>query len=240
MEDKLEQVVENLWQLQKIMTELKEKERQIREKPASFAALDREYSEATSQIEAMDTRLQEIEMQRRKLDGDLLAEQEVLKKYQGQLMQVKNQQQYAAAWKEIDVTRKKIKDIEDELLKAMTETDEIQAKIEGQKGSYGELQDLYNVAHGEWQASLENVREEITKLRQRAKEVESRIPERWRQQFHRIFEQRQGLAVVLVEQGACSACRVRIRPHVDQRLRRGELTSCDGCHRIFYMERVAS
>ena len=45
-------------------------------------------------------------------------------------MQVKNQQQYAAAWKEIDATRKQVKELEESELKKMTDIEALQRQLD--------------------------------------------------------------------------------------------------------------
>lgn len=232
--------VENLWQLQRVMSELRAKDEQLAARPAQFVAVDEEYQAALAERDRLEKRKDELETSRRKIEGDLQQEQEVLKRYQGQLMQVKNQQQYAAAWKEIDATRRKIKEGEEEVLRSLTEIEEITQKLESTRDSWGELESRHKQEYDAWQGSLEGLRKEIEELRKRATDVEATIPQKHQRDFRRIFEQRQGVAVVEVENGACAGCRVRVRPHLEQKLKRGELVHCDGCHRIFYLETVAS
>jgi len=236
----LEQVVEKLWELQQIKSGIAAKDQQLTERPESFARIDDEYQAARSETERFETRRRALDLERRGIEGELQTVQEILTKYQGQLMKVKNQQQYAAAWKEIDTTRKKIKELEDEDLRILTEIEEIDGQLKELSESHADLEASWTEAHGLWQESLSGLRDEIAGLKERATLVEGQIPEKWRRQFYRIFEQRHGVAVVAVENGACGGCRVRIRPHVDQRLKRGEVIPCEGCHRISYLKQVNS
>ena len=167
-------------------------------------------------------------------------QQELLKKYQGQLMQVKNQQQYAAAWKEIDAARKHVKELEESALKSMGETEELQKQLDERQAGHGDLKSRYDVAYAEWQASLSDLRKESEELRKRASEIEATLPQRLRDEFHKIFKQRQGIAVAKVVSDSCSSCRTRIRPALFQQLKRGEMARCEGCHRILYMEKSTS
>ena len=102
--------VDKLWELQTVLTALNEREKQMSVKPDSFAAIDREYQRVNEEVTRLQQQLDVLGRERRRVDGELADQQELLKKYQGQLMQVKNQQQYAAAWKEIDATRKQVKE----------------------------------------------------------------------------------------------------------------------------------
>lgn len=232
--------VDKLWELQAVLSQLGEREKQMSVKPESFAAIDREYQAANDEMTGTTESLEVIARERRRVDGELSDQQELLKKYQGQLMQVKNQQQYAAAWKEIDATRKHVKELEDSVLKSMTEAEALEKQLDERRGGNDDLKARYDEAHDEWQSSLGDLRKEAAALRKRAEHIESTIPERLRIDFHKIFKQRQNVAVTHVINDSCSACRTRTRPALAQQLRRGELVYCEGCHRILYLEKTGS
>ena len=232
--------VEKLWELQTILTALNEREKQMSVKPDSFAVIDREYQSANDEMTRLQQQLEVLGKERRRVDGELSDQQELLKKYQGQLMQVKNQQQYAAAWKEIDATRKHVKELEESVLKNMTEADSLQGQLDERKGGHDDLQARYDAAHEEWQHSLGDLRKEAEALRKKAEAVEAGIPDRLKNEFHKIYRQRQQIAVSRVVGETCGSCRTRVRPQVAQQLKRGELVHCEGCHRILYLERPTS
>ena len=232
--------VDKLWELQTVLSALHERERQMAIKPESFAEIDREYQAAQDEMGRLQQQLDGLAKERRRVDGELADQQELLRKYQGQLMQVKNQQQYAAAWKEIDATRKGVKDLEDSVLKNMTEADGLQGQLDGRQASHSELQARYDDAHAEWQASLGDLKKEAEEFRKKASQIEATIPERLRNEFYKIYKLRQQVGVSRVAIDSCSSCRTRVRPQVSQQLRRGELVHCEGCHRILYLERSTS
>ncbi len=232
--------VEKLWELQTVFTALNEREKQMAVKPESFAAVDREYQSVNEEVTRLQQQLDTLTKERRRVDGELSDQQELLRKYQGQLMQVKNQQQYAAAWKEIDATRKHVKELEESVLKNMTEAEALQKQLDERSEGHSALQARYDAAHAEWQHSLGDLRKESEKLRAKATQIESTIPERLKNEFHKIYRQRQQVGVSRVAIDTCSSCRTRVRPAVAQQLKRGELVLCEGCHRILYLERPTS
>jgi uncharacterized protein len=232
--------VNKLWELQQVVSELADREKQLNVKPESFAAVDREYQSANEEMQRLQESLDTMSKERRRVDGELSDQQELLKKYQGQLMQVKNQQQYAAAWKEIDATRKQVKELEESVLKSMTEADAVQAQLDERRAGFDDLKARYDEAHHAWQSSLGDLRAEIEKLRTKQEQVEAGLREPIKREFWRIVKQRQGIAVAAITGDTCSACRTRVRPALSQQLKRGELVHCEGCARILYMERPPS
>ena len=232
--------VEKLWELQTVLTALGEREKQLNSKPESFAAVDREWQAANAEMEKLQQQIDTLAKERRRVDGELTDQQEILKKYQGQLMQVKNQQQYAAAWKEIDASRKHVKELEDSELKTMTDMEGLQKQLDDDRAGSSKLKERWDAEHDKWQHSLGDLRSEAEALRKRAAQVEASLPDRLRGEFQRILKQRQGLAVAKVANDSCSACRTRVRPALYQQLKRGELVYCEGCHRILYLEPTQS
>jgi predicted nucleic acid-binding Zn-ribbon protein len=232
--------VDKLWELQQLLTALNDRERQMSIKPESFAVVDAEYQAADAEMVALQTQLDQLAKERRRVDGELSDQQELLKKYQGQLMQVKNQQQYAAAWKEIDATRKHVKELEESVLKNMTEAEGLQSQLDARRAGYADLQARYQEAHDAWQHSLSDLRSEANDLRAKSEQLEAGLTPRIRAEFQKIYRQRQQVAVARVSNDACGSCRTRIRPALTQQLKRGELVHCEGCHRILFYERAAS
>ena len=233
-------VVERLWELQNVLGVLKEKEKALASKPDSFAQVDLEFQNTNAQMSRLEQRIEDLSRDRRKLDGQLQDAQQLLKKYQAQLMLVKNQVQYSAAWKEIDTARKHVKDLEDADLKVMSDIEEAENQLKTLREFSVPLKSRFDEEYGAWQSSLGGLRQEIEAIRTRVLGIEQAIPETVRRQFHRIFQQRQGVAVARIINDSCSGCRVRLRPSVTQQLRRGDVVSCEGCGRIFYLEKVTS
>ena len=227
--------VDKLWELQSVLSQLADREKQMSVKPESFEAVDREFQSSNSEMTQLTAQLEQLAKEGRRVDGELSEQQEQLKKYQGTLMQVKNQQQYAAAWKEIDSTRKQVKELEDSRLKIMGDSDAVQSQLDARNGAYEELKGRYDTAHAAWQGSLGDLRSEAEELRKKAAEIEKGISPRARAEFQRIFQARGGVAVAPVENDACTGCRTRIRPALAQQLKRGELVFCESCRRILYI-----
>lgn len=232
--------VEKLWELQNVLTQLGDREKQLTSKPESFAAIDREWQQANDDMSRLEQSIESLSKERRRVDGELDDQQEMLKKYQGQLMQVKNQQQYAAAWKEIDATRRHVKELEDSELKTMTDVEALQKDLDERRNGSAELKSRWDVAHEAWQHSLGDLRTEVQQLKARAASIEAQLSDGLKRNFYQIFKQRQNVAVARVVSDSCSACRTRVRPALMQQLQRGDLVYCEGCHRILYFEKAQS
>ncbi len=232
--------MERLWTLQTVLSRLAEKERMLNEKPESYATAEQELKGIEAEIAKLTQRSEDLGKKRRQLDADLQGAQETLRKFQGAQMQVKNQQQYAAALKEIDTARKQVKDIEESDLAIMTELEEIETQLGDARTREVSVREAHDREFAAWQSSLGDLKREVEETRQSAAQAEEGIPEKLRRQFHQIYGHRHGVAMARVVDGACSECRVRLRAQSLQQLQRGEVVMCDGCRRFYYLEKVAS
>src|SRR5262249_16585 len=143
-------------------------------------------------------------------------------------------------WKEIDSTRKQVKELEEAELKAMSEIESLQSDLHQRESGSADLKSRWDAAHTAWQHSLGDLRLEVDKLKEKVTSIESQLSDRLKREFYQIFKQRQNVAVARVVNDSCSACRTRIRPALFQQLKRGELVRCEGCHRILNLERPQS
>src|SRR5439155_1851281 len=149
-------------------SQLGDREKQLTSKPESFAAVEREWQQANEEMTRLQQSIDQLSKERRRVEGELSDHQELLKKYQGQLMLVKNQQQYAAAWKEIDTTRKQVKELEDADLKVMTDVESLQSDLDQRRAGSADLKSRWDQAHDAWQHSLGDLRAEVDHLKKKA------------------------------------------------------------------------
>ena len=233
-------IMDKIWELQTVLSALAGKQHALANKPEAYAVVEQELETSKREAETRRQKMEDLGKRRRKVESDLSDAQEKLKKFQGQLMQVKNQDQYAAAWREIDMARKLVKELEDADLALMAEIEELESALATIEGAQGEIQQRHDEQYEIWQSSLGDLKSEVAEIRERAAALEKLIPENLRRQFHQILRHRQGVAVARVVGTACGECRVHVRPASLQRIQRGEVVVCDGCSRFYYIDKVAS
>jgi predicted nucleic acid-binding Zn-ribbon protein len=101
MEQTVEQKLESLWSLQSIHTKI-DKIRQIRgELPIEVADLEDEIAGLETRLEKIRTELDDLEDSIVKRKNMIKDSQVAIKKYEGQLNEVKNNREYDAISKEI-------------------------------------------------------------------------------------------------------------------------------------------
>src|SRR5208283_6115429 len=152
--------------------------------------------------------------------------------HKDQLYQVKTNEQYRAMLKEIEGEDGNIRQIEDQILEKMIESEEIQkhvqeaaARLEGEKARVAaEIKRLQD----ERQKDLD----ERERLQARRNELAATLTGTVLTLYERIRTYRTGAAVAEVRDGVCTACNVRLRPQAYNEVRSNEaVLTCENCSR---------
>jgi uncharacterized protein len=227
--------IENLIKLQQLFLFRQQKTKERDSLPPEFADADREYRERLTAIETLKKTITEAEKMRRTREATLTDHGEKLKKYQAQLMAVKNSREYGAMLNEIDQVKKALREAEDEVVSLM-ETLETAGKdlAERETALPGET-DEHEKSLAGWRQTQQQIDRELAEAAREVAELEKKFPPKVLSEFRRLFDRKGGLAVVRALDGSCSACHVRLRPALYQALRNsGEILTCDSCKRILY------
>ena len=241
MEQSVEEKLKALFELQTLHTQI-DKIRQTRgELPMEVADLEDEVAGLETRIQKIKSDLDELEDQivtRKNLIKDALA---ATKKYETQLNDVKNNREYDAISKEIEiqgleiqVSEKKIKEY----------SFEIQNKTEVYENA------LVNITERKKdlelkKAELDMITAETEKdeagILVKAKEAEKHIDERLLIAYNRLRgNAKNGLAIVSIKRDSCSGCFNQIPPQRQLDIRqRKRIIVCEHCGRILVDEGFA-
>ena len=230
VEDKLKA----LFDLQKVASEI-DKIKTLR------GELPLEVQDLEDEIAGLETRMTNLQTDIKKLNDDILAKKNeikdaelLIKKYEAQQSNVRNNREYDSLTKEIEfqtleieLCEKRIKEFTAEM-KSKNELLETSAKLveertEDLKAKKAELEEI-----------ITETRAEEERLIAKSKEIETRIEERLLTAFKRIRKNaRNGLAVVTVARDACGGCFNKIPPQRQLDIKqRKKVIVCEYCGRI--------
>lgn len=237
IEDKLKA----LYALQKIDTKL-DRLRAVR------GELPMEVSDLEDEIAGLQTRLQNIELESEEIENEIKVLKEKIKtsetlirKYNEQLNNVKNNREFDALNKEIEIqgleimaAEKKISEHHKniELKKELSE--EVANNLEGRK------LDLSNKKEELDSITVETEKEEEHILSEREK-AEKNIEEKLLVAYDRIRSNViNGIAIAPVVRGACGGCFAKIPPQLQSDIRqRKKIVICEHCGRVNIDARIA-
>ena len=242
MEQTVEQKLKALWSLQSIHTKI-DKIRQVRgELPIEVADLEDEIAGLETRLEKIRVELDDLEDSIVKRKNMIKDAQAAIKKYEGQLNEVKNNREYDAISKEIEiqgleiqVCEKRIKEAEFEIKNKTEAYEKSQGNLEYAKGELEvKKQELETIA-SETQIEEETLLKKADSAAQDNEERLLKVYNKLRGSY------RNGLAVVSIERDSCSGCHNKIPPQLQSEIRqRKKLIICEHCGRILVDEEISS
>jgi hypothetical protein len=241
MEQTVEQKLEALYELQTIHTKI-DKIRQTRgELPMEVADLEDDVAGLETRIQKIKSELDDLEdsiVNRKNMIKESLA---LVKKYETQQNNVKNNREFEAISKEIEiqgldvqVSEKKIKELQFDIKNKTEIYDKAIVELE-ERNKDLEIK----------QAELDNITSETEKeegvLMKEADAYSDKIEDRLKIAYNRLRSNfKNGLAVVTIERDSCSGCFNQIPPQRQSDIRqRKKIIVCEHCGRILVDETMS-
>lgn len=227
--------LKQLIRLQSIDLAIQEIRSRVDKFPFQSKALDEKLRSSTTALEEVREKAKNNQAARKKLESEITATEAKISKYRDQMMGVKTNEEYRALQHEIEHTQSTIRNIEDEILNLMMESETLQADIKEAEAHLKEDQSL--VDRERKQLGEENRRDlsAIESYVKERKDIEKTISSDLLPRYERIRKARGGIAVATARDYVCEICQVRIRPQVFQEIRRNDqIIACDACQRILY------
>jgi len=240
MEQTVEEKLKALWTLQTIHTKI-DRIRQVRgELPIEVADLEDEIAGLDTRIEKIRTELDDLEDSIVKRKNMIKDAQAAIKKYESQLNEVKNNREYDAISKEIEIQGLEIQVCEKRIREAEFEiknkTEAYDATVKNLEFSQGELA----VKKGELDTITAETQKEEDGLLKKAAAAEKNIEERLLKVNEKLRGSfRNGLAIVSIDRDSCSGCHNKIPAQLQSEIRqRKKIIICEHCGRILVDEGI--
>jgi hypothetical protein len=209
--------------------------------PAEVARLEKDLLAAQDGVERARAAVQEMQKDRRKLEIDLMAVEQKIAKYQGQLLDVKTNKEYQAMLHEIETCRAERAALDEKILLEMEETEARNAGLRALDDRLKETRRATEEGKKRLDARLVDLRRQKEGLEAEREELGRSIPGEYLDPFLRVARQRKGLALVAVREELCGGCHVRVMPKLIQQVRRATgLIACDSCKRWLYVPEDAA
>ena len=226
--------LENLYGLQKIDSKLSEIETLKGELPMEVSDLEDEVAGLDTRIAKLEASIAEIDMEVSNHHANIAEAETLIERYNSQLDNVKNNREYDALTKEIELqnleiqlSNKKIKGTADLKTSKVEQLDKAKAKKENR------IKDL-DSKKDELKKIIEKTEKEEVKLNKDADKARKNIEERLLKSYDRIRSNfRNGLAVVPVNRASCGGCYNKIPPQ--QIIEIGamkNIIACEHCGRV--------
>lgn len=203
--------------------------------PEEREHLEDHFKQSAAEFLEIQTRHTDLAARRKQLEIDLSDTQQLHEKYKADLMRVRNEREYATALREIDATRKQAGTYETEILRGMEEIERLDAQLKVLAPDMEKQRAEIDARLATLEAEQTETETRLAAVRRRRDEVTGSLPAHLFETYERVSRRSRGLALAWVNDGNCSACRMRVRPKIFSDVKRGnDLITCEHCGRILY------
>ncbi|MDP7037150.1 MAG: C4-type zinc ribbon domain-containing protein [Candidatus Marinimicrobia bacterium] len=229
--------VYQLKQLQNIDDSLSEIRSYLGDLPLKVDELKSKEIQLNTELESGKDRLRRIEIELKKIEGDLIGSKEKIDSLKDQLFKVSNNRQYDALMVEIDHLKELIDKMETTDLELLEEKSQLTEKVKVQEENLDELTVDLSVRRKKLESTIAESGDRKKILEEERKNKRDGIPSTLLIQYDRILKAKKGLAVVPVNGKACEGCGSTIPPQIIAYVRtKTNLYNCDVCGRFLFWE----
>lgn len=239
----MHKVIGQLLELEKVDNKIMELENKYSRLPELLKEIDQEIDEKEKLISAKDADLQEKKSEYSKVLGKTEEKKILLKKFEEQLMMVKNNKEYKAAQSEIVNTKMEIARFDEQALALLEIIEEKEEVLKTEKDTFNSYKAEKEIEKQKNTEEFSGLDDEIQKYRAESDKIREKIEDkRIIQDYDRIFKRNRGSAISKVVHGnACGGCFMLLRPQLLVEIRKlDKLSCCDSCGRFLYWDATSA
>ncbi|MBR2776030.1 MAG: HalX domain-containing protein [Prevotella sp.] len=230
----VEEKLKTLFQLQTALSSIDEKRALRGELPLEVQDLEDEIEGLTTRMEKIKNEIDEFQRAITQKKGEIADAEASVARYKAQLDEVKNNREYDTLSKEIEFQTLEIELCNKKIREANTRIQEKNEELAQNKEIIAEKEKDLEVKREELEEIVTETRAEEEKLKEKVKDLESKIENRLLTSFKRIRKNaRNGLGIVYVQRDACGGCFNKIPPQrqLDIKMHK-KIIVCEYCGRI--------
>ena len=230
----VEEKLKTLFQLQTALSSIDEKRALRGELPLEVQDLEDEIEGLNTHVEKIQNEISEFQKAIVQKKGEIATAEASVNRYKSQLDEVKNNREYDTLSKEIEFQTLEIELCNKKIREAENRIQEKSAELAASNETIRERQEDLDIKKSELDEIIAETRAEEDKLKEKVKDLESKIEARLLTSFKRIRKNaRNGLGIVYVQRDACGGCFNKIPPQrqLDIKMHK-KIIVCEYCGRI--------
>ncbi len=230
----VEERLRALYNLQKIDSEITKIQILRGELPLEVQDLEDEIAGLQTRIEKLETELKDNETAISNKNNEIEDARVLIKKYEEQQDNVRNNREFDALTKEVEFQNLEIELCEKKIREFKFKVEEINKTLETARQFIDDRTKDLELKHNELDAITKETQKEEDELEKQSKLIAEAVETRLLTAYTRIRgNARNGLAVVPVERDACGGCFNKIPPQRQLDIRmRNRISVCEYCGRI--------
>ena len=230
----VEEKLKTLYQLQTTLSAIDEKRAVRGELPLEVQDLEDEIQGLNTRVNNISGEIQEFQDAVAQKKHEIEDAQASVERYKMQLNDVKNNREYDTLSKEIEFQNLEIELCNKKIKEALIKVEEKKRELAKSEELIEDRTKALSEKKAELDEIMQETRDEEEKLKESAKDLETKIEPRLLSSFKRIRKNaRNGLGIVYVQRDACGGCFNKIPPQrqLDIKMHK-KIIVCEYCGRI--------
>jgi predicted nucleic acid-binding Zn-ribbon protein len=227
--------VEQLIALQKLENRIAELETQVSQVPGFLKDARKECETVQSEYQALKIKLEADSAALSKLTKECAENKALLDKAQSKLPNVKNNKEYEAVLKELDVLKKNVADGESKISELQETVTACQTRADELGSTEAGLVSKLKQKETEKADSDTDANSELSGLKTQRDAAQTDIKRSILSKYERVRNARNNLAIVRVIEETCTGCYIKVPPQLYVDVKKGKaLYQCPNCQRFLY------
>jgi len=208
----LKKVVKQLVDLQDVDSRFDALQLQKGDLPMIIQEAEEDLESKLEDKKANEELIEKGEADRRMFQLEIEASKAKLKQYEDQLYKVQTNKEYDAISLEIDTKKMEIKELENKILQSLEEEEEYKKNIEESGEEIKKLEDQLSEYKTELEEIIQHTKAEEAQLEKQREKILSDMDKRYQRQYEKIRKAKGGLAVVPIKKSSCGGCFSAVPP----------------------------
>lgn len=208
----MKKVVKQLVDLQEIDSRFDALQLQKGDLPMIIQEAEEDLESKLADKEDNEESIKKGEADRRMFQLEIEASKAKLKQYEDQLYKVQTNKEYDAISLEIDTKKMEIKELENKILQSLEEEEEYKKSVEESEGEIKKLEDQLAEYKTELEEIIQHTKSEEAQLEKQRQKILADMDKRYQRQYEKIRKAKGGLAVVPIKKNSCGGCFSAVPP----------------------------
>ena len=210
---------------------------ELKNAPLEKKAMDTRLATASATLDASKLKAKEIEVKRKELENEVRAREDRIGKYEQQKLATKKNDEYQAYDHAIESLRKEIAGIEDKEMELMEAAEAQKPIIAAAEKEAADTRALVQRQVADIEAKVIAIEAQVAEIQADRDKLASAVDEELLDDYQRLFERKDALAVAALVNEVCQGCHVKSQTHIVNSVKAAKVvTTCLNCARILYLE----
>jgi predicted nucleic acid-binding Zn-ribbon protein len=205
--------------------------------PENIEKLDKEFNLFKEGIERNKVKYDELKSRHTENENKIKKVNEGIVKTKERMLEVKNNKEYQAMLKEIEIAESSRGEIETQIISLLDELDKLSVLVKKDEEILKQSRSKYEQEKKAMEDDLNAVDTDVANWEQKRIDLQRDVPDELLVRYERIKKRNKGVGVTSVWKSVCNGCHMNIPPQLYNELQRSDdLLSCPNCNRIMYFQ----